>query len=221
VYKKPVVAVLSTGDDIYDIATATPSEGGAWDTNRPSLIATLKSMFYEVIDLGIVSDELRSSLFSPSRITSRIEVKYIYSVQSHMSAMSIALQQADVIIVTGSTSLKPVIERQFQGTIHFGRVNVKPGKLTTFATIPAPAQGKGKQREAERDREVPLFSLSENPVNALVTFYVYVLPALRRLGGWQIEACQLPRVKVEVSRSYKVSFPPSSHLNTASPRYAT
>ena len=37
--------------------------------------------------------------------------------------------------------LKPVVERHFDGTIHFGRVTIKPGKPTTFATIPTPGRG--------------------------------------------------------------------------------
>ena len=32
--------------------------------------------------------------------------------------------------------LKPAIERHLNGTIHFGRVSMKPGKPTTFATAP-------------------------------------------------------------------------------------
>lgn len=43
------------------------------------------------------------------------------------------LQAADVLITTGGVSmgemdlLKPVLERNLNGTIHFGRVNLKPG----------------------------------------------------------------------------------------------
>ena len=32
--------------------------------------------------------------------------------------------------------LKPTVERALGGTIHFGRVSMKPGKPTTFATVP-------------------------------------------------------------------------------------
>ena len=37
--------------------------------------------------------------------------------------------------------LKPVIERSFGGTVYFRRVIVKPGKPTTFATIPFEDEG--------------------------------------------------------------------------------
>lgn len=82
--------------------------------------------------------------------------------------------------------LKPVIERNLHGTIHFGRVAIKPGKPITFATVPVGETIK------------PIFALPGNPASALVTFYVFVLPALRRLGGWSLESCQLPRVRVQV-----------------------
>ena len=97
------------------------------------------------------------------------------------------------MVTTGGTSmgasdlLKPVIERHLNGTIHFGRVKVKPGKPTTFATVPLP---KGK---------VPIFALPGNPASALVMFHVFVVPALRRLAGWAVAQCHMPRMKVKVS----------------------
>lgn len=82
--------------------------------------------------------------------------------------------------------LKPVIERHFNGTIHFGRVSIKPGKPTTFATIPYENAAK------------PAFALPGNPASALVTFYLFFIPALRLLGGWEKSQAQLPRVLVRV-----------------------
>ena len=87
--------------------------------------------------------------------------------------------------------MQPVIEERLNGTIHFGRVTIKPGKPTTFATIPFETNGEKVSRT--------LFALPGNPASALVCFYIFVLPALRRLAGWHDEKCQLPRVQVEVS----------------------
>lgn len=117
---------------------------------------------------------------------------YIGSVDAHVDAIRKGIENADILITTGGTSmgptdlLKPVIERQFKGTIHFGRVAIKPGKPTTFATIPA--------TRAEK----PLFALPGNPASALVTFHIFVIPALRKLAGWSSDLCQLPRVTAEV-----------------------
>lgn len=61
-YRKPVVALLSTGNEIVDLQSPKPLSHGGWggifDTNRPSLQAALEGMGYEVVDLGIIPDEL-------------------------------------------------------------------------------------------------------------------------------------------------------------------
>jgi len=175
VYKKPVVALLSTGNEIIDLQSPTPHSGDGWggifDTNRPSLQAALEGMGYEVVDLGVVPD----------------------TVDAHVAAIKRGLENADILLTTGGTSmgptdlLKPVIERYFNGTIHFGRVTIKPGKPTTFATIPF-QNGVSK----------PMFALPGNPASALVTFHVFVVPALRLLGGWPKALIHLPRIRVEL-----------------------
>ncbi|KAF9266182.1 hypothetical protein L218DRAFT_922674 [Marasmius fiardii PR-910] len=178
VFKKPVVAILSTGNEIIDLKSSpSPGSWNSWDTNRPSLHAALQGMGYEVVDLGIVPDE----------------------IDAHVTAIQAGLDKADLILTTGGTSmgpsdlLKPVIERHFNGSIQFGRVAVKPGKPTTFATIPLP-DGRLK----------PIFALPGNPASALVTFYIFVLPALRKLGGWPEGMVQLPRVQVELQTSMRL-----------------
>lgn len=59
-HRKPVVAVLSTGNELLDLLSPNPLPsdgwGGIWDTNRPSLQAALVGLGYEVVDLGIVPD---------------------------------------------------------------------------------------------------------------------------------------------------------------------
>ena len=61
VYRRPVVALLSTGNELLDLQAPPlrPTEGwgGIFDTNRPSLQAALEGMGYEVLDLGIAPDE--------------------------------------------------------------------------------------------------------------------------------------------------------------------
>ncbi len=101
-----------------------------------------------------------------------------------------------------SDLLKPVIERYLGGTVHFGRVSLKPGKPTTFATIPVP-EDKLKQGASHTK---PIFALPGNPASALVTFYIFVVPALRKMGGWPAERCQLPRVRVQVGLKPQILF---------------
>ena len=86
------------------------------------------------------------------------------------------LRVADVLVTSGGVSMgdldfvKPLLERI--GTVHFGRLRMKPGKPLTFATVDVA----GQQRL--------IFGLPGNPVSSLVTFYLLGVPAMRKLAGW-------------------------------------
>ncbi|KAH8083659.1 hypothetical protein HD553DRAFT_312875 [Filobasidium floriforme] len=175
VIKRPKVAILSTGNELVDLDRPQPSSSAAWtgvvDTNRPSLRATIEGLGYEVVDLGIAVDVL----------------------ETQKATLQKGLEEADIVITTGGTSmgeadlLKPIIEHHLNGVVHFGRVAMKPGKPTTFATV---TTGDGVAK--------PVFALPGNPASALVTFYLFVLPALRCLGGWPKGRTHLPKISVEL-----------------------
>jgi len=58
VYRRPVVGVLSTGDEIISHDRPEPLKlGEVRDTNRPTLIAAIRNHQFEAVDLGIVSDK--------------------------------------------------------------------------------------------------------------------------------------------------------------------
>jgi gephyrin len=180
VYKRPVVGVLSTGDEIVEHDREGALRlGEVRDTNRPGLIAAAREWGYEVVDLGIASDQ-------PGSLE---------------EVLRDGLRKVDLVITTGGVSmgeldlLKPTIERSLGGTIHFGRVAMKPGKPTTFATVPV------KNNDGERVSKV-IFSLPGNPASALVTFHLFVLPSLRQMSG--IEPAGLPRVPVILSHDFSL-----------------
>ena len=112
-----------------------------------------------------------------------------------------ALRRVDVIITSGGVSmgeldlLKPTIERSLGGTIHFGRVSMKPGKPTTFATVPF------KSNSGERETRV-IFSLPGNPASAVTTFQLFVLPSLHHASG--VEPAGLPRAKVVLQQDVRL-----------------
>lgn len=160
-YRRPVVGVLSTGDEIVE--HSRPGDlrhGEVRDTNRPTLMSAARDWGYEVVDLGIASDK-------PGSLEETLRD---------------SLRKVDVVITTGGVSmgeldlLKPTIERALGGTIHFGRVAMKPGKPTTFATVPV------KNNSGERVSKL-IFSLPGNPASALVTFHLFVLPSLQQMEG--------------------------------------
>lgn len=106
------------------------------------------------------------------------------------------MRSASVIITTGGVSmgeldlLKPTIERSLGGTIHFGRVAMKPGKPTTFATVPF------KTSTGEHETRL-IFSLPGNPASAIVTSHLFVLPSLREASGSGLAGMERVMVSVE------------------------
>lgn len=178
VYQKPTVGVLSTGDEV--VSHLRPGElklGEVRDSNRPALLTAIKSAGYPAVDLQIAADK-------PGALESMLKD---------------ALSKVDVIITTGGVSmgeldlLKPTIEQSLGGTIHFGRVAMKPGKPTTFATV-------GEKR---------IFALPGNPASALVTFHLFVLPSLRKAAGY--EHWELPKVRVVAEQDFPLDPRPEFH----------
>lgn len=179
VYKKPVVGVLSTGDEIIPHDRDGDLRlGEVRDTNRPTLLTAIRGSGFEAVDLGIASDQ-------PGALEQTLRD---------------AMRRVDVIVTSGGVSmgeldlLKPTIERQLGGTIHFGRVSMKPGKPTTFATVPF------KSNAGERESKV-IFSLPGNPASAVVTYHLFVLPSLHKMSG--ISPVGLPKVKVVLEQDVR------------------
>ncbi len=148
VYRRPKVAVMSTGDEIVE-PNEQPAPGQIRDANRFSLMGVLRQSGAEPLDLGIVRDKAGSL----------------------QAAIERGLAEADALLTSGGVSMgqldlvKPYLAQR--GTVHFGRVNTKPGKPVTFATV----DGK------------PCFAMPGFPVSALVSFEVFVRPALLKMAG--------------------------------------
>jgi molybdopterin molybdotransferase len=90
-----------------------------------------------------------------------------------MDTLEGQLVRADAIITTGGVSMgafdtvKEVLSRV--GTVQFDKVAMRPGMPQGFGVL-------GEQ-------SVPVFTLPGNPVSALVSFHVFVAPALRAMAG--------------------------------------
>ncbi|CAB4492183.1 hypothetical protein RhiirA1_379788 [Rhizophagus irregularis] len=189
VYKRPVIGILSTGNEVVNHNEPELKYGQIRDSNRPTLLAIGKITGFEVKDFGIVSD----------------------NVQELENVLKLALSQVDVLVTTGGVSmgefdlLKPTLERSLEATIHFGRLKMKPGKPTTFATI------------ISDEYKKLIFSLPGNPVSATVTSYLFVLPALRKIAGY--DNWNLPIVQAELSNNISLDPRPEYHRATISYDY--
>lgn len=56
-----------------------------------------------------------------------------------------------------------------------------------------------------------VFALPGNPASALVTFFIFVLPALRKMEGRRESEWELPRVPVTVRLDFYLPSLPSAH----------
>uniref|UniRef100_A0A8C2G1U8 Gephyrin n=1 Tax=Cyprinus carpio TaxID=7962 RepID=A0A8C2G1U8_CYPCA len=164
VQKFPVVAVMSTGNELLN-----PEDdlhpGKIRDSNRSTLLATIQEHGYPTINLGIVGD-------NPDDL---------------LSALNEGISRADVIITSGGVSmgekdyLKQVLDIDLHAQIHFGRVFMKPGLPTTFATLDT--DGARKLIFALPGTIYCVFVIVSNPVSAVVTCNLFVIPALRKMQG--------------------------------------
>ncbi|GAA5930438.1 bifunctional molybdopterin adenylyltransferase MobB/molybdopterin molybdotransferase MoeA family protein [Sporobolomyces koalae] len=184
-HRRPIVAVLSTGNELIDLqdvsSTTTSSFSAIVDSNRPTLLSILQHHRFETLDLGICTDSMAAT----------------------KAALKKGVEEADLVITTGGTSmgvsdlLKPCIERELGGSVKFGRVAMKPGKPTTFATIPAHPFAPSRNPKL-------VFALPGNPASALVTFYLFVMPALRKMEGRRQGEWELPRVPVTLTSTVRL-----------------
>jgi molybdopterin molybdotransferase len=151
----------------------------------------------EIVDLdaplerGQIRDSNRYTLASAIRATGA-EPWVRGIVRDSPDALRAALREAtaaDAIVTSGGVSvgdhdhLKPVLSEL--GKIDFWAIAIRPGRPLAF----------GELKDA--DRRVPIFGLPGNTVSALVTFEIFVRPALLRMQGRENVA--RPRTKAHIA----------------------
>lgn len=178
VYRKLKVMVFSTGTEVVELDQPELEYGQIYDANRHTLIGFLRQLGYvKVADGGILPD----------------------NPQTCLDAFNNAIVDGvDILITSGGVSMgdkdyiKTIISNDLGGKLHFGRVNMKPGKPTTFATIGSTL----------------FFGLPGNPSSSAVTFNIFVKPALRLMSG------QNPRskvIKAKLSQEFIFDARPEYH----------
>jgi molybdopterin molybdotransferase len=155
VYRKPKVAVVTTGNELTKPGRQL-MPGKIFDSNSYAMAAAVHAC-------GI--DDLFSLHAAEDERSTKAQFKR-------------ALSLADVVISTGGVSVgdydyvKAALESLHVET-HIWRIAIKPGKPVYFGVLD----------DKSHKRRKYVFGLPGNPVSALVTFQLFVVPALTKLAG--------------------------------------
>lgn len=174
VYRRPQVAVLATGDELVP-PDCPPGPGQITNSNSHALAAQIWEAGGVARILPIVPDR-----------------------PDAMRAAFLHALQADVVVSSGGVSVGQFdyvrdVLRDLGAHEIFSRVAMKPGKPLTFSTIDLDGAGGGATRR------VLWFGLPGNPASSMVSFELFVRPALRRMGGFPEDAVQRPRAWVQLA----------------------
>jgi molybdopterin molybdotransferase len=156
VIRRPVVAVLATGNELVDIGQPLPM-GKIYNSNSYSVAALVQRCGGIPHILGIAMDSESSLIDSLNRGAN-----------------------ADMLITTAGVSVgaydvvKDVLAKQ--GEIAFWRVRIKPGKPLAFSMI----KGASKMGVSKK---IPHLGLPGNPVSAMITFELFARPAILKMLG--------------------------------------
>lgn len=144
---KPRVLHLATGDELVDPAES-PAAGKIRDTNSTLIRALVEEAGGEFVAQSRCGDDLATIVHHARN------------------------EPSDLLLISGGASVGEYdfgarALRELGFTIHFDRVNLRPGKPLTFATRGAQAA----------------FVLPGNPISHFVCFHVAIRLALERLRG--------------------------------------
>ena len=117
VRRRPVIAIMSTGDELVPPTTRDLAPGSVRDSNRTLIKGLLAELGVEVRDYGIVGD----------------------TVASFEAALDEATVGADVIVTSGGVSMGAYdvvkLTLRERGTVDFWKIAMQPGKPLGFGTV--------------------------------------------------------------------------------------
>lgn len=151
------VGIIATGDELCHIGDTLQNSAQIYNSNTPSIRALLHNMPIDIIDYGIIKDDLALIKTSVLR----------------------AIDECDVVISSAGVSvgdydyLTQVV--QDLGQIHHYKVAMKPGKPFVFGEF---LRKNTLQDDAQNDTSVLYFGLPGNPLSTIIGMLQFVRPAL-------------------------------------------
>jgi molybdopterin molybdotransferase len=171
VFRKPRVAVISTGDELVEI-DAAPGPAQIRNSNSYSLAAQVQNAGGEGVQLAIAPDER-------GRLRSLIEEGL----------------DCDLLLLAGGVSmgkydLVEQVLRELQTAFYFTGAEIQPGRPVVFGSCGAGALARADDESAAKTRagapaphKKYFFGLPGNPVSTMVTFELFARPMIEALSG--------------------------------------
>ncbi len=162
VFRKPRVAILSTGDEIVGLGSS-PEAHQVRNSNSYSLASQVTAAGGEAIILPIAPDE-------PARLRELLEEGL----------------RADLLLVSGGVSMgqydlvEPCL-LELGAEFFFTGAKIQPGKPVVFGRAPKPVSATGEAEGSTQSARTYFFGLPGNPVSTMVTFALFVTPILDAL----------------------------------------
>ncbi len=176
VFRKPRVAVLSTGDEVVEI-DATPGPAEIRNSNSYSLAAQVQNAGGEAVRLGIAPDER-------GRLRALIEEAWIEEGLG-----------CDLLLLTGGVSMGKydLVEQvlgELKAEFYFTGAEIQPGRPVVFGACGEGAVVRadggvaaGTRARAPAPHKRYFFGLPGNPVSTMVTFELLARPMVEALAG--------------------------------------
>jgi molybdopterin molybdotransferase len=178
VFRRPKVAILSTGDEIVD-ADQTPGPVQIRNSNAASLAAQVRRAGGDPLMLPIARDNYEST-----------------------NALVARGLEADVLLLSGGVSAGKydIVERVLADAgaeFYFDRVLIQPGQPVVFGSVVGSVFGSAARDGARKF----IFGLPGNPASTMVTFEVFGRAAIERLQG--IAEPALPMLRARLTRDVR------------------
>ena len=173
VFRKPRVAVLSTGDEVAEI-DATPGPAQIRNSNSYSLAAQIQVAGGEPVRLSIAPDE-------PQRLRELI----------------LEGLRCDLLLLTGGVSMGKydLVEQvlaELKAEFYFTGAEIQPGRPIVFGSCECDTRAPGGSTAsvdkragapAPHNKKIYFFGLPGNPVSTMVTFELFARPMIEALAG--------------------------------------
>uniref|UniRef100_A0A8C9ZYT1 Gephyrin a n=1 Tax=Sander lucioperca TaxID=283035 RepID=A0A8C9ZYT1_SANLU len=164
VHKFPVVAVMSTGNELLN-----PEDdlhpGKIRDSNRSTLLSTIQEHGYPTINLGIVGD--KSGISEPATSGLAPQLNFLNVIgSSHFAGLVILPTTFATVDIDGIRKLIFALP----GNFNFRETG------PSLLEVVAPSETEARQPLSPAPR-------GSNPVSAVVTCNLFVIPALRKMQG--------------------------------------